>query len=335
LKQGIAYRHRSGLTGHEEVEMKKATLLVFCCTALMFIAGCSPTSSETSTVRVALLPILDSLPIHVAQSEGYFQDQGVEVEVIPVASAPERDQLIQSEQADAMINELVSVIFYNQQEINVVAVRFARAATTDVPVFRIVASGASGIEAVADLAGASIGISEGTVIEYTTDRLLESAGLSPDQVEKVAVPKIPDRLNLLSSGQLDAANLPDPAASVALLQGGKLVIDDTAYPQVGHSVITFDAEFVKQNPGTVRAFLAAVEKAVSAINADKHRWDQLLLDENLLPPPLLGTYTLPSYPAASVPSKAQFEDALQWAQEKGLVSDGVPYQDSVSDAYLP
>lgn len=315
--------------------MKKAALLILSLTTIAFIAGCSPSAGETSTVRIALLPILDSLPIHVAQSEGYFEDQGVEVEIIPVASAPERDQLIQSGQADAMINELVSIIFYNKQDVNVVAVRFARAATPDIPVFRIVASGASGIETVEDLAGATIGISEGTVIEYTTDRLLEKAGLSPDQVEKVAVPKIPDRLNLLSSGQLDAANLPDPAASVALLQGGKLIIDDTAYPEVGHSVITFDAEFLQRNPGTVRAFLTAVEQAVSAINADKDRWDQLLLDENLLPPPLLGTYTLPSYPTASVPSEAQFEDALQWAQEKGLVTADVSYQDSVSGAYLP
>jgi NitT/TauT family transport system substrate-binding protein len=286
-------------------------------------------------VRIALLPILDSLPIHVAQAEGYFEEQGVQVEIIPVASAPERDQLIQSSQADAMINELVSVIFYNQQDTEVIAVRFARAATSNTPVFRIVASAASGIESVEELAGVPIGISEGTVIEYTTDRLLEKAGLSPDQIEKVAVPKIPDRLNLLSSGQLAAANLPDPAASVALLQGGSLVIDDSEYPEVGHSVITFDAEFVEQNPDTVRGFLTAVEEAVTAINADKERWDQLLLDESLLPPPLLETYTLPDYPAASVPAEAQFEDALRWAMNKNLISEEVLYEESVSADYLP
>jgi NitT/TauT family transport system substrate-binding protein len=234
-----------------------------------------------------------------------------------------------------MINELVSVLFYNKEDTRVIAVRFARTATPNAPVFRIVASAASGIETVEDLAGVPIGISEGTVIEYTTDRLLEKAGLSAEQIEKVAVPKIPDRLNLLSSGQLDAANLPDPAASVALLQGGKLIIDDSSFPEVGHSVITFDAEFVKQNPDTVRSFLAAVEQAVVAINADKDRWDVLLMEENLLPPPLLETYILPDYPTASVPSQAQFLDAFQWAFGKGLVDEEISYDKSVSDAYLP
>jgi len=313
----------------------KRLLLVLTLLTIVLIPACSAKPVQTSKVRVALLPILDSLPIHVAQSEGYFEEQGVEVEIIPVASAPERDQLIQSGQADAMINELVSVIFYNQQQTEVIAVRFARAATSEAPVFRIVASGASGIQTVEDLAGVPIGISEGTVIEYTTDRLLEKAGLSSEQIEKVAVPKIPDRLNLLSSGQLDAANLPDPAASVALLQGGRLIIDDSSYPDVGHSVITFDADFVEQNPDTVRAFLTAIEQAVQEINADKERWDSLLLEQNLLPAPLLESYTLPDYPGASVPSRAQFGDAFQWALEKELVSGESTYDQSVSDEYLP
>ncbi|MGD2163093.1 MAG: MetQ/NlpA family ABC transporter substrate-binding protein [Anaerolineales bacterium] len=303
--------------------------------ALAFLTGCTGEPEQTDRVRVALLPILDALPIHVAQSEGYFEEQGVQVEIIPVASAPERDQLIQSGQADAMINELVSVIFYNQQSREVVAVRFARTATADAPVFRIVASRASGIQSVEDLVGVPIGISEGTVIEYTTDRLLEEAGLTPDQIEKLAVPKIPDRLNLLSSGQLAAANLPDPAASVAMLQGGQLIIDDSSFPEVGHSVITFDADFVGQNPDTVRAFLVAVEQAVAAINSDKDRWDDLLLEENLLPPPLMGTYILPDYPTASVPTSAQFEDALQWALDKNLVTEQISYDGSVSSEYLP
>ena len=313
----------------------RKSLLVPLLAMLLLITGCSRDQQQTSTIRIALLPILDALPIHVAQAEGYFEDHDVRVEIIPVASAPERDQLIQSGQADAMINELVSVLFYNQQATNVIAVRFARTATTDTPVFRIVASAASGIENVADLAGVPIGISEGTVIEYTTDRLLQNAGLSEDEIEKVAVPKIPDRLNLLSSGQLDAANLPDPAASLALLQGSKLIIDDSSFPEVGHSVITFDAGFVERSPATVRAFLAAVEKAVQAINADKERWDQLLLEQNLLPPPLLESYVLPSYPTGSVPTQAQFDDAYQWASEKGLVEGAIPYDQSVSGDYLP
>ena len=40
---------------------------------------------------MAVLPILDTLPMYVAQQEGLFEQNGVQVEFIPVASGAERD----------------------------------------------------------------------------------------------------------------------------------------------------------------------------------------------------------------------------------------------------
>jgi len=90
----------------------------------------SPTTGATGgvTVRVAMLPILDSLPMYVAIAQGYFAAQNIKVQVVPVASAAERDQLMQAGQADAMINDLVSTLFYNKVKTTLTVVRFARPA---------------------------------------------------------------------------------------------------------------------------------------------------------------------------------------------------------------
>jgi NitT/TauT family transport system substrate-binding protein len=198
-----------------------------------------------------------------------------------------------------------------------------------------VSSAESGITQVDELRLIPIGVSEGTVIEYTTDRILENAGLSENEIVKIAVPRIPDRLNLLASGQLEAANLPDPAASLAILNGAKLVIDDRSYPQVSHSVLSFSYAFIEEHPEAVRGFLRAVEEAVQAINRDKGAWSQLLVDNNLIPPPLLESYELPDYPLAGVPSEDQFNDALAWLQETGLVTTDLEYGQSIDDSFLP
>lgn len=302
---------------------------------MVLLSSCAPRQAQPTTVRVGVLPVLESLPMLVADAQGYFAEEGILVEFVPVASAPERDQLMQSGQIDAMINEIVSVLLYNEADTRVVAVRFARIATDDFPLFRILAAQGSGITKVQDLAGVPIGISEGTVIEYTTDRLLERAGLTPDQIEKIAVPKIPDRLNLLGTGQLQAANLPDPAASLAILNGATLVLDDTSYPEISHSVISFSIDFVENQSEAVTGFLRALEKAVVEINSDKEVWQELLVERNLLPPPLVGRYTLPDFPTASIPSADQFADAVAWAQAKGLIEVDVPYERSVDGSYLP
>jgi NitT/TauT family transport system substrate-binding protein len=273
--------------------------------------------------------------MYVAQDQGFFDDEGVQVEFVPVNAAPERDQLMQSGQIDAMLNEIVSVLLFNREQASIVAVRFARTASEIYPVFRIVASAESGITDVEGLRSVPIGVSEGTVIEYTTDRILENAGLNDTEIAKIAVPRIPDRLNLLASGQLDAANLPDPAASLAILNGAQLVIDDRSYPEVSHSILSFSYTFLEQHPEAVRGFLNAVERAVIAINQDKGAWDTLLIENNLIPAPLLESYELPDYPLAAVPSEDQFNDALAWLKEAGLVTSDLEYSQSVDGSFLP
>lgn len=309
-------------------------IILSCLLIPLLMAGCS-SPAEINIIRVAVLPVLDALPIHVAQAQGYFEEQGLEVEIISVSSAPERDALMQSRQVEAILNEVVSTIFYNQAETRVVSVRFLRAASPDYPLFRILAAKDSGISSVEDLKGVEIGISEGTVIQYTTERILQNAGLTDQEIIGIAVPRIPDRIALLVSGELAAANLPDPAASAAILQGAVPVIDDTTIPSISHSVLTFDAEVLSENPETIKRFLLAIEKAVEDINSDKDSWTDLMIELGLLPPVLVGSYSLPDFPTASVPSQSQFNDAVDWALERGLISAPVDYSSSVSGEFLP
>ncbi|NIM96166.1 MAG: ABC transporter substrate-binding protein [Anaerolineales bacterium] len=315
--------------------MRNIILVTAILILLLFQSSCSSLESEPVSLKVAVLPVLDTLPMHVALEQGYFTEEGVDVELVPVFSAPERDQLMQAGQIDGMLNEVVSTLFYNEVDTEIVIVRFARVATETYPLFRILASAESGVTQVEGLVGVPIGISEGTVIEYTTDRILTHAGLSQDQIVKIAVPKIPDRFALLQSGELDAANLPDPLASLAIQGGAQLVIDDTTYPEVSHSVISFSAIVVEEHPEAIEAFLRAIERAVDDINANKEKWSGLLTDLELVPPPLLESYVIPDFPPASVPNQSQFEDALDWAKEKELIEGDIPYSGSVDASFLP
>jgi NitT/TauT family transport system substrate-binding protein len=303
----------------------------------MLLGACAqpPQAVEPVTLRIAVLPILDALPMFVAQQKGYFAEQGIQVEFIPVGSAAERDQIMAAGQADGMINDLVSTLLYNKEGTQIQIVSFARTATSDFPQYRILAAGNSGITDVNGLKNVEIGISEGSVIAYTTDRLLEAEGLSPAEIKTIAVPKIPDRLALLESGELKAANLPDPFGSLAIQSGAVLIVDDTKYPQYGNSVISFRKAVIDEHPQAVRGFLAALEKAIGDINADATQFEGLLSEQKLIPAPLVGAYQIPKFPTGQVPSEEQWADVLAWAQEKGLIPGDVSYQESVTKDYLP
>jgi NitT/TauT family transport system substrate-binding protein len=252
-----------------------------------------------------------------------------------VASAAERDQVFASGRVDGMINDSVSTLFYNQDQPQIQIVRMARTATSEMPQSQILASPKSGFSSVQDLKGVEIGISQGTVIEYITERLLEAEGFKPEEIKSIAVPKIADRMTLLESGELKAATLPDPLSSLASQAGAILMVDDTQHPEYGYSVYSFRKKLIDENPDAVRGFLTAIEAATDLINAEPTKWDNLLTEKQLVPAPLVGTYKLPIYPPASVPSQAQWDDVLAWAKAKGLVKNDLSYQESVNPGLLP
>ncbi|HEX9014098.1 MAG TPA: ABC transporter substrate-binding protein, partial [Anaerolineaceae bacterium] len=205
-------------------------------------------------LKITVLPILEALPIYVAQQQGLFAAHGVSVQVVSAASAPERDQLVASGQVDGMINELLGAMLYNKNGTQVEVVRYARASSSSSALFRILASKQSGITSVSALKGVPIGISSGTIIEYVTDRVLQKEGLGAGDIQNVAVPKLSDRLALLASGGLKAAVLPEPQTELAVQQGAVVVIDDSSHPEYSFSTITLRKALIDQHPEAVRGF---------------------------------------------------------------------------------
>lgn len=313
--------------------MKTKILVALLSLSLLLSACGSP--AEPVTLKIAVLPIIDTLPMYVAQQEGLFAKHGVTVEFVPVASAPERDQILAAGQADGTINETLAVMAFNKETVQMQVVRYALRPTEGHGHFFIIASGQSGIASVDGLKGVEIGVSQGTVIEYVTDRILQAEGFTADEIKTVAVPKIPDRTALLASGELSAGVMPDPLASLVVGQGGVIVADDSKYPEYGFSVISFRKQVIDENAKAVEGFLAAIEEATTLINADPAKYKNVLSENNLVPPPLLEAYQAPVYPAAGVPTEAEWQDGLNWLKEKGMLTVDVSYADSVNASLLP
>jgi NitT/TauT family transport system substrate-binding protein len=303
------------------------TLLLFACTPAQ--------QSQNTPLKFTSLRILDVLPMYVAQQEGFFEKHGVVVELIPVASPPERDQLVFAGLADGMINEISGTLYFNRDNTQVQIVRFARSATADTHLFSILASKQSGITNVEELKGKAIGISDGTIIAYLTDRLLAEENFRPEEIKTTSIPSLTDRMTLLNSGQLDAAMLPEPLTSLAIQQGAVVVLDDSKYPKYSNSTIAFRKEVIDQRPEDVRKFLTAIEEAVNAINTNPSKYQNLLVDMKIVPAPLEGTFEVPTFVTAGVPSEEQFQDVLEWTKSKGLITTDLAYRDSVNADFLP
>ncbi|MGC8781745.1 MAG: ABC transporter substrate-binding protein [Anaerolineae bacterium] len=299
------------------------------------LAGCAQAPAEDGKLKVSLIPILDTIPVLVAQQNGYFAEQGITVEGIPVKSAQEQVALVQSGQVDGMLTDLITVGIFNKQAPRVKAVYTARIPFPGAPMFRILAAANSNIKSPADLKGVPIGISQNTVIEYVTSYLLEGAGLKPEEIQIVEVSAIPVRFEQLMNGNLKAATLPDPMAQGAIAGGAVLIVDDIRQPERSQSVLAFRVEVLKAKPNTVRKFLIAWEKAVAEINAHPEKYQSLLIEQGRVPKSIENSYKMPPFPGRGVPAEADIANAVKWMRAKGLLERDVPYQEMVDPSFLP
>jgi len=291
-------------------------------------------SAESTTLKVALLPIPDVLPFHLAQEKGYFTEAGIDVKAIPVASPIDRDQLMQAGEIDGMLTELTTTAYFNRDKVQIKIVRIARSPIGTHPLFRVLSAPGSGITKPSDLAGIPIAVSKNTIIEYVTDRLLTAKGLRPDQIKKKSVPVIPERFQLLMQGQIKAATLPDPLASSALAAGAMEVAEDSAYPELSVSVLSFSTASLESKGEAVEAFLKAWDRAAAEINKapDAHR--ELLLKKIRVPKNVQESFAIPLFPVRKVPSAEQWADVMDWMIAKGLLKNPLSYEGSVSKQYL-
>jgi NitT/TauT family transport system substrate-binding protein len=301
---------------------------------LLVACGAASQPEEDTTLKIGLLPIMDVLPFFVAQQQGYFEDEGIKVEMVPIKSAQESSALLQAREIDGALTDLQSVALFNQETPQLRIISIARRAYPEYPHFSIVAAKGFEVNGPEDLAGVPVGISKNTIIEYLSDRLLAEYGMSADQIAIEEVSAIPVRFEMLMEGQLKAALLPEPLGSAALATGATLVVDDTQFPQYSQSVLAFTTDSLGSQPNTTKAFLRAWNKAVADINQDPNAYRDVLIKNTNVPPMIQGTYNVPQYPQGEITTEAEWNDVLNWMQEKGLVDGPVSYENSVDKSFL-
>ncbi len=308
--------------------------LVLVAAAPMFMDRAA--AQDTVTLKMGLLPILDVLPFYVAEEAGYFEDAGLDMELIPVSSALERDQLLLAGEIDGMLNDLISTGIFNQDRPRIQIVAMARRAYADAPQFRILAAPGSNITTAADLAGVPIAISENSVIHYIALRILENEGVDAGDLEFIPEPNIPVRFQLLMEGALQAACLPDPLAQAAIEGGAILVADDSALveQEFSQSVLSFRTEVINDEPEAVQAFVDVWMMAADAINADPDAYRELWMEKTRVPDSVKDTYVLPPFPTYAITGEDAWNDTVEWLLAEDIVDNAPLYEGSVNPMFI-
>ena len=294
-------------------------------------SGSTGTGTGTAPVkiRIGTLPTEDSLPLWVAERDGLFAKAGIDVTITVFQSAQERDAALTAGAIDGMMGDLIAAASLRAGGIPVKVVTVMLGAKASEGRFGIAVAPSSTVTTLKQLANVPVGTSSATIQEYVLDKLMEAAGVPDSQIKKEEVKKVPVRFELLMSGKLKAAALPEPFLSLAAKTGATIIADDTKGANISQTVLIFDQKFLDDatNAGGVSKLLGVWDTAVGSINAAPDSFRALLVDKARLPVPLKDVYAVNTYPTAQLPAPADVQAVLDWMKGAGLLKTDVTYAD--------
>jgi len=285
-------------------------------------------------LKIGLLLIEDSVPFWVAEQENFYREHRIDVELIPFLSALERDSALTAGAIDGAISDPVGAILFDRGSGRLKITSLGLGKTPAEGVFAILAAPKSDISRVEQLKGVQIAVSNATIIEYVTDRLLENQNFKPEEIRKIEVKKMPVRMQMLLSSSVQAATLPEPLASIAAGKGARVLLkDSTAEQSLSQTVIVFRSEVLARKKTEVHEFFQAYARAVESINTSPEKFRPLFLEKGRIPAFMADSYAIPVYPEPEPFSREMYEPVIKWLTTKGLVIE-IPYEKMVSQDFM-
>jgi NitT/TauT family transport system substrate-binding protein len=301
------------------------------------IAGCSSTAGvnpapEQTSIVVDSVPAAEEAGLYVAQYEGYFKQQGLNVTIKPITGGEAAIPGLQSGSAQFVAGNYVSFILaqinktFNGKPAN----------------FRIVAAGSeitpgtetlyvqknSPYQTIRDLAArhATVGLNTtNDVGQVLFGALYQDNGFSFFKNARQVTPAqgFPALLQMLEAGQVDAAWLPEPFGTIAEQTYGAQELADfdsgatQNFPFTGY---IGTAQWVGAHPKTVAAFLAALTEGQETADTRRAIAEKAMARYTGLPKIVADSMAFDSYPLTmDIPQLQRVPDEMfQFGLTDGL-----------------
>jgi NitT/TauT family transport system substrate-binding protein len=272
--------------------------------AVTAVAGCGDdgappreaASSGPVEVRVSYVPATTVLPLHVAKAQGYFEAQGLDVTLKEASNISDIPATL-GRQFDIALGTATDLIKAGGAGVDVVQMAGNTIDTKDNPFVQLMVRKDSGIKTVADLEGKKVGTPTlGGVIHAAVLYSAKQAGAQPGEIQGVEAPSptLPDQLK---AGRVDAVEALEPFATT-LKKNGAVSLGDP-FAAIGQPLATnfwiANGDWARENPETVRKYVAALEQAVAYIESNPQPARKILQGYTKMPPKISQIVPLPTW----------------------------------------
>jgi NitT/TauT family transport system substrate-binding protein/putative hydroxymethylpyrimidine transport system substrate-binding protein len=268
--------------------MSRAVALLAIAFVLTGLAGCGGSDAEPGAPKGATL-VLDFVPnaahsgIYAAEAEGFYGDEGVDLEVQPPGESTDAPKLLGAGKVEFAILDIHDLGIARERGIDLVGL----APIVQRPLASILARGDGPVRRPRDLQGHSVGVTGLPSDEAIVDSEVEADGGDPAQVKRVTIgfTAVPS----LAAGKVDAATGFWNAEGVALRRQGVPIrvfkVDRFGAPPYPELVLSTSRKTLKSDPELVEATIAATRRGYAFAERDPEAAlaDLLAADPSLEP----------------------------------------------------
>jgi NitT/TauT family transport system substrate-binding protein len=292
-------------------------------------------------VKASMMNAIHDLPLLVARDEGFFRDQGLDVEIVRTPGSGQRDSDHQALRANIFDRTMESLydqgacdqfrmcewgVMKRAVESNVApGHRPAKivALGSAMSSFAIVSAPKSRIYEPEQLKDRPIAVSPYNGSHFTTLKLLEGF-LRREQIRTTFAGTMKERIDALSRGEVAAVSLMEPWISVAEKDGLRVIMES-------HSTRSEAAGEELDGP-TLKKMFNAEAAAADAIEKDPGKYAHYLVKEagGLLEAKDLRLSRILNAPPEPY-TRERFEQNYQWTLGWNLVPPGATYENTVDN----
>jgi NitT/TauT family transport system substrate-binding protein len=243
--------------------MHKGSLGIIVFTLIMALGSSSEAQNK---VRINWTAVTGAQSgIYVAQEEGLFKKNGLDVELIHIASSSRGIQAILAGEIAFSSMDGLNTVQANLKGANLALV----AGATNRFVFSLM--GKPEIKRVADLRGKKIGITRvGSSTHTAALFALNQAGLKPAEYQILPLLEVPNILTALMAGQIDAGIVSPPTNSRARKAGfNELMNLAKEGPEYVSVALGTSRAYIKNNEDLVRRVVRGYAEALQLFKANK------------------------------------------------------------------
>ena len=290
--------------------------------------------------QVAIMNAVHDLPVLVARDEGFFKDEGLDIEFVttPGMAQVTTSHLVKFDSVferplDSVYNE-GGIDQYRMCEWGIMK-RAVEADRGGLRGRKIVALGASMSSFAIVVAGDSkayepemlkdqaIAVTPNNGSHFTTLKIMEGF-LAPEHIKTTTAGSMPKRIEALRQGKVAAVSLMEPWISVAQKQGLRILIES-------HSTRSEAAGDDLDGPTLAKMFRAQA-RAVKVLEKDPTPYIHYFIAETggLLEPHEFQTWRL-LHAAPQPYTRERFDDTYNWTVKWNMTVPGATYENTVDN----